>query len=383
LSAASLPAAPPAQVSRAHSIPKDIDVDPASLALAADPAAPGRLYLEFDVRCDVPVEVRVVFLSLLTTPIQPRMLCRLPRSPLRHVFSPAAQRQRFSQAALARGAVPWAVSRAPDAAPGAGGGEFLDVTLCTMEELTHRPSRAVLSEGLDAGGGGGGGARRAAPGTASAAAARPPPPPPARGAAGRLVGAALGRAGGPPLPPPPHGSLVPVAVILRALSAGTGEPAAPEKLHVTLAALTYSAAADARGEGPAGGWGVAVLQQRIQVAGCVYVLKTLFGDEPQPAAAPAAADAAAGGGGGGGGSGAPPPAAGGAAAAAAEGAASGAPSGSECVICLTEPKTTAILPCRHLCLFAECAEALRFQSNRCPVCRAPVSSFLDMGARTK
>jgi hypothetical protein len=165
---------------------------------------------------------------------------------------------------------------------------------------------------------------------------------------------------------------VPVVVLLRALDAATGAPAAPEKLHVTLAALTYSAAEDARGGGVAGGWGVALLQQRIQVGGSVYVLKTLFGDEPAPPPTPPSAAAATSG-----------------AAAAASPTGGGAsedggavpPSGSECVICLTEPKTTAILPCRHLCLCAGCAEELRFQTNKCPVCRAPVSSFLVMGSQ--
>jgi hypothetical protein len=44
-------------------------------------------------------------------------------------------------------------------------------------------------------------------------------------------------------------------------------------------------------------------------------------------------------------------------------------SGSECVICLTEPRDTTVLPCRHMCLCAACAQQLRFNTNKCPVCR--------------
>ncbi|KAJ0243840.1 E3 ubiquitin-protein ligase LUL3 [Hirschfeldia incana] len=48
----------------------------------------------------------------------------------------------------------------------------------------------------------------------------------------------------------------------------------------------------------------------------------------------------------------------------------------ECVICLTEPKDTAVMPCRHLCLCSDCAKELRFQSNKCPICRQPIDELL-------
>lgn len=51
-----------------------------------------------------------------------------------------------------------------------------------------------------------------------------------------------------------------------------------------------------------------------------------------------------------------------------------------CVICLTDARTTAVLPCRHLCLCAPCAQQLVFHSSRCPVCRGPASSLLSMRA---
>jgi len=49
-----------------------------------------------------------------------------------------------------------------------------------------------------------------------------------------------------------------------------------------------------------------------------------------------------------------------------------------CVVCLSEPKDTTVLPCRHMCMCSECARALRHQSNRCPICRNPVESLLEI-----
>lgn len=52
----------------------------------------------------------------------------------------------------------------------------------------------------------------------------------------------------------------------------------------------------------------------------------------------------------------------------------------ECVICLSEPRDTTVLPCRHLCMCAECAHHLRTQvtGNVCPICRNPVESLLEI-----
>ncbi|ESQ41916.1 hypothetical protein EUTSA_v10013842mg [Eutrema salsugineum] len=52
--------------------------------------------------------------------------------------------------------------------------------------------------------------------------------------------------------------------------------------------------------------------------------------------------------------------------------------GKECVICLTEPKDTIVMPCRHLCLCSECAKELRFQSNKCPICRQAIKELLEV-----
>ncbi|KAE8666233.1 putative E3 ubiquitin-protein ligase LUL1 [Hibiscus syriacus] len=52
--------------------------------------------------------------------------------------------------------------------------------------------------------------------------------------------------------------------------------------------------------------------------------------------------------------------------------------GKECVICLSEPRDTTVLPCRHMCMCSSCAKVLRCQSNRCPICRQPVERLLEI-----
>ena len=52
--------------------------------------------------------------------------------------------------------------------------------------------------------------------------------------------------------------------------------------------------------------------------------------------------------------------------------------GAECVICMTEQRDTTIMPCRHMCLCADCAEDLRMRSNKCPICRTPAQSYLQI-----
>ncbi|KAE8692483.1 putative E3 ubiquitin-protein ligase LUL2 [Hibiscus syriacus] len=53
-------------------------------------------------------------------------------------------------------------------------------------------------------------------------------------------------------------------------------------------------------------------------------------------------------------------------------------SGRECVICLSEPRDTTVLPCRHMCMCSSCAKVLRCQTNRCPICRQPVERLLEI-----
>lgn len=48
----------------------------------------------------------------------------------------------------------------------------------------------------------------------------------------------------------------------------------------------------------------------------------------------------------------------------------------ECVICLTDPRTVGVYPCRHVSMCAGCAEALPAQGNKCPICRRAASLLL-------
>ena len=48
----------------------------------------------------------------------------------------------------------------------------------------------------------------------------------------------------------------------------------------------------------------------------------------------------------------------------------------ECVICMTNKRDTCVLPCRHVCCCAECANTLRLQSDKCPVCRKPMTELV-------
>ncbi|KAK6930027.1 hypothetical protein RJ641_004121, partial [Dillenia turbinata] len=52
--------------------------------------------------------------------------------------------------------------------------------------------------------------------------------------------------------------------------------------------------------------------------------------------------------------------------------------GKECMICMTEPKDTAVLPCRHMCMCSKCAKELRIQSNKCPICHQPVKELIEI-----
>ncbi|CBI16302.3 unnamed protein product, partial [Vitis vinifera] len=63
--------------------------------------------------------------------------------------------------------------------------------------------------------------------------------------------------------------------------------------------------------------------------------------------------------------------------------ADGTDSGKECVICLSEPRDTTVLPCRHMCMCGGCAKVLRFQMNRCPICRQPVEQLLEIKVNNK
>lgn len=51
-----------------------------------------------------------------------------------------------------------------------------------------------------------------------------------------------------------------------------------------------------------------------------------------------------------------------------------------CVVCLSEPRDTIMLPCRHLCMCSPCADKLRYQHGTCPFCRNPFQALLRIKA---
>lgn len=57
--------------------------------------------------------------------------------------------------------------------------------------------------------------------------------------------------------------------------------------------------------------------------------------------------------------------------------------GKECIICLTEPRDTTVLPCRHLCMCSTCAKVLRLKTTRCPICRQPAEQLLEIDVTNK
>jgi E3 ubiquitin-protein ligase MGRN1 len=56
----------------------------------------------------------------------------------------------------------------------------------------------------------------------------------------------------------------------------------------------------------------------------------------------------------------------------------GGDNGRECVVCMTAPRDTTVLPCRHCCLCSECAQVLRMQAEKCPICRTPIQQLLQI-----
>jgi len=144
----------------------------------------------------------------------------------------------------------------------------------------------------------------------------------------------------------------PIIVCLEATSTQSGS-AQSQTTFATLARIV--------GEGGGGGeaeWVVKPLKQKIQVGASSYELQEIFGIDQSRETRAGAAGAAG--------------------ASLAAGAAGDEDNGTECVICMSEPKDTTVLPCRHMCMCASCARSLRVQSNKCPVCRSTIDSLLQI-----
>jgi hypothetical protein len=172
-----------------------------------------------------------------------------------------------------------------------------------------------------------------------------------------------------PRPAGVHALTCPLVIALTAVD-DAGAPARPVRSHLTVCRLERRAGAPA-------GWAPVVVEQIEQIDDVVGNVRVFFGTQAD-AAEEGQGDGPGGEGAGGEGPGgpnagaAPEPAAAAAAAAAARASLLDA----ACVICLDEPRTTAVLPCRHLCLCAPCAQQLVFHSSKCPVCRGTAQSLL-------
>jgi len=100
-----------------------------------------------------------------------------------------------------------------------------------------------------------------------------------------------------------------------------------------------------------------MIKEILQVKDSAYELQHVFGGEVvegsvRQAASPEAGEAAA---------------------------ATSGDDGGTCVVCLTEPKDTTCLPCRHMCMCKDCAEIVKRQNPLvCPICRSPIQQLLCM-----
>ena len=137
----------------------------------------------------------------------------------------------------------------------------------------------------------------------------------------------------------------PIIVSLEATpSAADGHARSAVQSQTTFA--TLGTAVDSNGERK-----LSPLKQKIQVGAVSYELQEIYGID----AATAAGSETHG-----------------------EDTGEGVENSRECVICMTEPRDTTALPCRHLCMCSECAKVLRMQSETCPICRSPIEQLLQI-----
>lgn len=54
----------------------------------------------------------------------------------------------------------------------------------------------------------------------------------------------------------------------------------------------------------------------------------------------------------------------------------------DCIVCQSEPRDTAVLPCRHMCLCSRCSDYIRTRSQhtsyKCPICREKIGRMMRL-----
>eukprot|EP00123_Amoebidium_parasiticum_P018120 comp24108_c1_seq2/m.43607 comp24108_c1_seq2/g.43607 ORF comp24108_c1_seq2/g.43607 comp24108_c1_seq2/m.43607 type:complete len:408 (-) comp24108_c1_seq2:508-1731(-) len=130
---------------------------------------------------------------------------------------------------------------------------------------------------------------------------------------------------------------IPLVILIEARPTAPG--AAPAQAQATLVSFEES--------GPTA-YVPSVLKQKITVYGSSYMLQEIYGMEEVPHTGGDDADS------------------------------DDEDENRTCVVCMSDHRDTLVLPCRHLCLCAACAQVLRNQAAKCPICRAPFHSLLQL-----
>lgn len=145
-------------------------------------------------------------------------------------------------------------------------------------------------------------------------------------------------------------------VVIRIEARHPSNSTVPRRSRV-VSQSTFAVLTRKRGDGE---WGIKVVRQEVLVAGTIYVLQELYGigavDVTASRSPAASADSDSG------------------------KNVFSVDASNECVICLTEPCNTAVLPCNHLCLCQDCGAKLSTDPSqdrrRCPICRTDLESLL-------
>lgn len=365
--------APPAQVETATVLRNPVNLRKDSVRIIEDSAHPSRLYIEFQFDASMPCSISAFFVgmeappanpNLVTNSITDRIMTRLPQSGLRHLF-PAGMRQKFSQALPHYRPVEWTLQRPRD---GSHPRDCLDISQYSLEELLHvgkreepgnQPSFNVQRKKWTK--------EEVRGGTSPSLS---------------YIGCSLSGPSGVEIP----SGMFPIIIVITALPEdGADEPIVQPQMQASYIALdlnpfptqppspAYPDDAQCQSLTISTTWTPHVVLQQVQIGRNVWLLKELFGTAEESSSNSHASNGASG-------SNASDQDLGGGFSDGRENYQGGNPGtqNNECVICLTDDRTTAILPCRHVCLCSACAEQLRYQSNSCPICRGPVQSFLKI-----